>query len=275
MRVTLMLFTMLVPLLSFSAGSPTNDRVIRLAVPTSVEDSGLLHHLLPKFLDRYAYDLEPTVVGSGTALRMGRFGAVDVLWVHSPEAEKKFLDEGYALDRQTFMRNDFILAGPEADPGQIAAADNIVQAFQAIFNARQPFISRGDDSGTNKKELSIWKQAGIDPYGSDWYIETGTGMAASLEVAEQNNAYILVDRATFLVRHREGFEIILQDPEHLSNPYSSITVDAKTHTGVNLEGAQTLNRWITSEAGQKAIASYTHNGVQLYQPTCPTCPRAE
>ncbi len=267
MRVILLHFCMLVPLLSFAAGSQTDDQVIRLAVPTSVENSGLLYHLLPRFIDQYPYELEPTVVGSGTALRMGRFGAVDVLWVHSPEAEKKFVDEGYAFDRQTFMRNDFILAGPKADPGQIGVSDNIFEAFQALFNLRQPFISRGDDSGTNKKELSIWKEAGIDPYGSDWYLETGTGMAASLAIAQQNNAYILIDRATFLVRRTEGFGIIVQDPEHLSNPYSSITVDAKIHDGVNLEGARTLNRWITSEEGQKAIASYTHDGVQLYRPT--------
>jgi tungstate transport system substrate-binding protein len=267
MRVILLIFLLLGPFLSYAAGGPSNDRVIRLAVPTSVENSGLLYHLLPRFIDQHPYELEPTVVGSGTALRMGRFGAVDVLWVHSPEAEKKFVDEGYALNRQTFMRSDFILAGPEADPGHIAAADNIIDAFQAIFHAGQPFVSRGDDSGTNKKELSIWKEAGIDPYGSDWYIETGTGMAASLEVAELNNAYILLDRATFLVRHTEGFGIILEDPAHLSNPYSSITVAAEMHEGVNLEGARTLNRWITSEEGQRAIASYTHDGVQLYQPT--------
>lgn len=254
-------------MLSFADIRQTDYRVIRLAVTFSVENSGLLKHLLPKFTDQYPYELEPTVVGSGTALRMGRSAAVDVLWVHSPEAEKKFVEAGYALDHQTFMRNDYILAGPAEDPGRIATTGDIIEAFRAIFNQQQRFVSRGDDSGTHKKELSLWREAGIDPYGADWYIETGTGTAASLEMAQQAKAYTLIDRASFLVRHAEGFGIVLEDPRNLSNPYSAITVYPEDNHGVNVEGARALIRWITSEEGQKAIASYTHDGFQLYQPT--------
>lgn len=264
MRRFLLLITLFIPLLSFAAGEASSKSLIRVAATTSIENSGLLEYLMPFFLKRYPYKIDLTVVGSGKALRLGRTGEVDMVWVHSPPAEKKFIEQGYGINRQTVMRNDFVLVGPSNDPGDIASASNIFEAFQRIASKELLFVSRADDSGTNKKELSLWKQAGIDPYGADWYYESGVGTAASLLLAQEENAYMMIDRATFEVRNSEGIKIILKDPINLFNPYSVIAINPEKVKGVNDEGVNKLIDWLISKEGQKLIEAYAHRGEQLY-----------
>lgn len=249
--------------LAYASSSAT---VLRLATTTSVENSGLLKHLLPLFTAQHPMEIQLSVVGSGSALRKGRLGAVDLVWVHSPAAERKFVDQGYGIKRHLIMRNDFILAGPRQDPASLAKANSVVKALQQIQSSSSPFISRGDESGTNKKERSLWKLAGIDPYGSDWYIESGTGMSDSLKLAEQHSAYLLIDRATFLVQQSKELKILFEAPNHLANPYSVIAVSPEKHPTTNHSSANSFIKWLLSEQGQLAIQSYRPNDQQLYFP---------
>lgn len=267
MQRILLILCLLTPLISIAEEISTPNKLIRMAATTSIENSGLLKYLLPKFMRQHDCEVDLTVVGSGKALRLARTGKVDVVWVHSPPAEMNFVAQGYGINRQTVMRNDFVLVGPTDGPGNIAAADNILQALQMIAKQGLRFVSRGDDSGTNKKELSLWERAGIDPYGSDWYLETGVGMAASLLIAQEEQAYMIIDRATFEVRHGEGIGLLLKDPVNLSNPYSVIAVNPDRNAGVNLKGANEMINWLVSREGQGLIESYTHRGQQLYYPT--------
>lgn len=257
---------LLIPLSLQAADSQSLNKLIRLATTTSVANSGLLDYLLPFFLKQHSYDIKITTVGSGKALRMGRTGDVDIVWVHSPQAEQKFVNEGYGLRHQRVMLNDFVLVGPENDLDKISSARNVLDAFRLIAKGQHLFVSRGDDSGTHKKELSLWKQADITPYGSDWYLEIGADMLTSLKIAQQKNAFTIIDRATFVVRHGKKFKILVEDPVNLSNPYSVIAVNPAKNTGINLEGASSLIDWLISPAGQQAIAQFNHNGQQLYQP---------
>lgn len=266
MRRFFLLITLFIPLVSFAADGASNKSLIRLAATTSIENSGLLEYLLPFFLKRHPYKVDLTVVGSGKALRLGRTGDVDLVWVHSPPAEKKFVEQGYGINHRTVMLNDFVLVGPISDPGKVSSASDVIEAFKLIASKELIFVSRADDSGTNKKELSLWKQAGIDPYGTDWYLESGAGMAASLLMAEKEGAYMMIDRATFQVRRAGGFKLLLEDPVNLSNPYSVIAVNPEKIQGVNSEGANKLINWLVSEEGLALIATYEYRGQQLYFP---------
>ncbi|MDJ0805611.1 MAG: substrate-binding domain-containing protein [Gammaproteobacteria bacterium] len=267
MRTSLILCILLIIPTCVLAHEQTEEQLIRLATTTSVENSGLLEHLLPKFIEAYPYKIKLVVVGSGKALRLGRTGDVDVVWVHSPASEKSFVEEGYGVNHQSVMRNDFVLVGPEHDPGNIASFTNILDAMKSIASKKIRFISRADDSGTNKKELSLWKHIRIDPYATDWYVESGAGMAATLSIAQEEKAYLMIDRATFTVRHAEGFSILLEDRVNLANPYSVIAVNPLKNPAVNLQGANQLISWLISSEGQNHIASYRHAGEQLYYPT--------
>ncbi len=185
--------------------------------------------------------------------------------MHSPQTEKKFVDDGIGINHQAVMHDDFILVGPADDPGNIKVARNIIEAYQRIASQQQNFLSRGDDSGANKKELFLWNQAGIHPYGSDWCIESGAGMAATLKMAQQSNAYMIMDRASFLVRNNGGSKLIIEDPINLSNIYSIIAVNSEMNNQVNTNGANDLIDWLISPTGQDASAGFIHNGQQLYQ----------
>ena len=262
-------FTLLFLLFSFQTQAVEADNrqsTLRLATTTSVDNSGLLKHLLPRFAENNPYQIQLTVVGSGKALRMGRSGEVDVVWVHSPRSEKKFVDEGYGINHHQVMRNDFVLVGPESDPAGISSASDVADALKKIANSQLVFVSRADDSGTNKKELLVWQLADIDPVGNDWYLETGTGMAATLKMAEAENAYLLIDRATFSVRQEKGLKILLEDSENLSNPYSVIAVNPAKNSNINHLAATRLISWLISTEGQQAIAGFKHDGQQLYYP---------
>jgi len=241
-------------------------KFITLASTTSTQNSGLFNYLLPKFTDKTGIDVHVVAVGTGQALELGRRGDADVLLVHAPPAEKKFVDNGYGIDRRLVMYNDFVIVGPASDPAGVGKADSAIDAFKRIAAAKAPFASRGDDSGTNKKELQIWKAAGIKPSGS-WYRELGSGMGATLNTAAGMDAYTLTDRGTWIsFNNRQNLEILNQGDKILFNQYGSILVNPARHEGLKTDLARVWHNWITSEKGQKVIASYRLKGQQLFFP---------
>jgi tungstate transport system substrate-binding protein len=236
---------------TLSAGS-TN---LVLASTTSTQDSGLFDVLVPAFEDAYPeVNLQIIAVGSGEAMEMGRRGDADLLLVHSPAAEMLLMEEGYGLERRPVMYNDFIIVGPEDDPAGIADSPDAATALSLIARANALFISRGDDSGTHARELSIWEHVEIVPEG-DWYQESGQGMGASLQIAEEFQAYTLSDRATYLSLNNEGvvdLRILSEGSEELLNFYHVITLkDARQQ-----EAAQLFADWIVGLAAQELIASF-------------------
>lgn len=245
-------------------------KTVRLATTTSTENSGLLQDLLPRFKAATGYDVHVIAVGTGKALRMGRDGDVDVVLVHAPAAEQKFVDEGYGEQRLPVMYNDFILVGPASDPAGLADAANLDDALMRIAQTQSMFVSRGDDSGTHKKELSLWKQAGVTPQGG-WYREAGQGMGKVLQMAGELDAYTLTDRGTWLAyRDKSQLKVAYQGDEGLFNPYAIIEVKAKRYPDLNHEGAKALILWIRGAQGQEAIAAFRKSGEQLFTPSAST-----
>lgn len=240
------------------------QHTIRLAISTSIENSGLLKHLLNSFNSEKKYNIDLQSVGSGKALRLGRSGDVDLIWVHSPEAEQKFINDGHSLEYQTVMKNNFVIIGPKNDPAKITQAKNVLEAFDRIAKQESPFFSRGDDSGTHKKEITLWSNTNINPIGEDWYIETGSGMAQTIQYAESENAYMLCDQATFLVKGNNKLAILLKDNVNLFNPYSIILV--KNNRKKNQNSSRILYEWLTSEKGRLEIEKFQSNGHQLFSP---------
>ncbi len=227
-----------------------------LASTTSTEDSGLFGELVPAFRDAYPqYRIDVVAVGTGQALEIGRAKDADVLLVHAREAEEEFVADGYGIERRDVMYNDFIILGPEADPAGIAGGDDAIAALTAIADGGHTFISRGDDSGTHKKELSLWEAAGIEtgPATDDWYLSIGQGMGDTLTMTSEIEAYTLADRGTYLsMRERLELTIAVEGDERLFNPYGVIVVTDAT----NLEGAQAFADWIVSAAGQAVIEAF-------------------
>ena len=240
---------------------------LRLATTTSIQNSGLLKELIPRFEEASGYRVELIVVGSGAALRLGRSGEVDAVLVHSPAAETAFMREGFGRDRAEVMRNDFIVVGPHADPAGIKDSRNAAEAVSRIASRRARFVSRGDDSGTNKKETALWQTVEIDPFGNDWYFETGTDMAETLKTASRYGAYSLCDRGTWLaLRKTLELTLLVVDRKRLNNTYSIIVVSPKGRLGENPAGARELLKWITSEDTQRFIGDFRIDGEQLYVP---------
>lgn len=239
---------------------------LRLATTTSTDNSGLLSVLHPPFEAQYNVSVDVIAVGTGKALRLGENGDVDVVMVHAPAAEKKFVEDGYGVERLPVMHNDFVILGPQNDPAGLADATSLKDALNRIVDAGQHFISRGDDSGTHKKELSLWRAAGKTP-GGDWYMAAGQGMGAVLQIANDKLAYTLSDRGTYLANKgnidlRPVYE---GDPE-LFNPYHVIIVNPKKHPHVKTEFAQQYIDFIRGEAGQKIIREYKKGGEVLFKP---------
>ena len=181
-----------------TGSSPTHG-TLTLATTTSTQDSGLLDVLVPLFREKTGIEVKVVAVGSGQALQLGRRGDADVILAHSPEDEERFMAEGHGEGRRAVMHNDFVLVGPPSDPASIRGSTSIAEAFRAIAEGRSPFVSRGDDSGTHRKELEVWREAGVEPAG-DWYVRAGAGMGQVLRMADQERAYTLGDRATFLAQ---------------------------------------------------------------------------
>ncbi len=239
---------------------------IKMATTTSTDNSGLLQVILPKFEARCGCKIRYTAVGTGAALKLGENGDVDVVLVHARPAEDKFVAAGYGVNRRDVMYNDFVVVGPKPDPAGIRGMKDPVAALSKIHASGALFVSRGDDSGTNKKELAYWKAAGIDPKGPH-YLAVGQGMGATLTLAGEKGAYTLSDRATYTTyAAKTGLEIMVEGGRALLNPYGVIAVNPKRYPNVNYQGAMAFIDWMTSPEGQKAIGDYRFKGTQLFHP---------
>jgi tungstate transport system substrate-binding protein len=243
------------------AAQPQQNNVI-LATTTSTQDSGLLDILLPIFEKKTGYFVKTIAVGSGQAMAMGQKGEADVLLVHSQEAEKKFMAEGYGVNRKLVMHNDYIILGPKADPAGIKGSRSSVETFRKIAAANAVFMSRGDNSGTNAKEKSIWKAAGINPEGQRWYQQTGLGMGQTLGVAAEKKSYTLADRGTYLALKKNlGLDILAEGDAALLNIYHVIDVNPAKWPKVNSAGAKAFSDFMVSRQTQDIIKKF---GVEKY-----------
>ncbi|WP_095587857.1 substrate-binding domain-containing protein [Actibacterium ureilyticum] len=240
--------------------------VMKMAVTTSFHNSGLAEVLLPEIMKDLDLEVQLLVVGTGQALKLGRAGDVDAILVHSKAAEEVFVAEGFGTHRREIMYNDFVFIGPSADPAAIAGADSAAASLQKIATAQAPFVSRGDDSGTHKKELSLWVAAGLEPAAfGDWYKAVGAGMGAALNTASGMNAYILSDRASWLNFGNKGDLALLYsgDPV-LFNQYAYLPVNPALHSHVKTDLAQKLEDWLVSDRAKELIDSYQINGETLF-----------
>jgi len=236
---------------------------------TSTQNSGLYDYLLPMFKEKTGIQVNVVAVGTGQALENGRRGDGDVLLVHAKPAEERFVAERYGVSRQDVMYNDFVIVGPAQDPAGIKGIKDAPTALKTIAQKEAAFASRGDDSGTHKKEKSLWKTAGIDPTKASgaWYRETGSGMGATLNTGTGMGAYVMTDRATWISFKNKGdYEIVVEGDEKLFNQYGIIMINPEKHPNVNVDAAQKFIDWIVSDEGQKAIASFKVDGQQLFYP---------
>jgi len=243
------------------AAAPVQKNVI-LATTTSTQDSRLLDVLIPVFEKKTGYFVKTIAVGSGQAMAMGQKGEADVLLVHSPTAEKKFMAEGYGVNRLIVMHNDFIVVGAPADPAAIRGAKSTPEAFRKIADAGALFLSRGDNSGTHAKENGIWKAAGINPEGQKFYQQTGLGMGQTLNVAAEKKGYTLVDRGTYLATKKNlGLEILKEGDPILLNVYHVIQIIPAKWPKVNAAGAQAFSDFMVSAKTQGIIKTF---GIENY-----------
>ena len=243
---------------------------LMMATTTSTDNTGLLDELAPMFEQDTGITLKWTAVGTGKALEMGRNCDVDVLLVHAPPAEQAFVQNGYGLDRTEVMYNDFVIIGPESDPAGISG-QNVLEALESIRQAKATFISRGDDSGTNKKELGLWSEAGgTPPDKASWYLETGQGMLATIRVAAERSAYTLTDRGTYIKYSANSestpMSIVVEGDKALFNQYSVIAINQDRCPEVKYDLAKRFIDWIVSEKTQKAIGEFRLLGKQLFTP---------
>lgn len=246
------------------------EQFITLASTTSTQASGFFDYYLPLFQQKTGIEVRVVAVGTGQALKLGENGDADVLLVHDKAGELKFISEGFGLDRREVMYNDFVLLGPEKDPAKIKGLNDAVKAFQRIAETKSEFISRGDDSGTNRLELRLWKQAGIDPPvdSASWYKEAGAGMGAVLNMlAATGNSYTISDRATWIsFNNREGLALLDQSDSRLFNQYSLMLVNPEKHPHVKKQLTLKFMDWMTSPEGQQAIEDFKLKGQTLFSP---------
>jgi len=264
----LLIFSLSLILVGANASAQDDDaqRLI-LATTTSTYDSGLLDYILPDFEATYNADVDVISVGTGQAIALGESGDADVLLVHARAREDAFVEAGHGLIRYDVMYNDFIIVGPSEDPAGIRGMTVATEALAKIAESGASFVSRGDDSGTHTKELSVWEAAAITPEG-DWYISSGQGMGEVLTMSAEMQGYTLSDRATYLARESEGLalEILVEGDPILFNPYGVIPVNPELHPNVNAEMAQAFAHWIISLPTQDLIASFQVNGSPLFTP---------
>ncbi len=250
-----------------SAANDAPSKIIRLATTTSTENSGLLGFLLPQFTQQTGYRVHVIAVGTGKALRMGRDGDVDVVLVHAPKAEAEFVANGFGAQRHSVMYNDFVLIGPADDPAGINTALSVTDAMHRIVDHNAMFISRGDDSGTHKKELTLWNSTRLQR-GGNWYREAGQGMGKVMQIADELEAYTLTDRGTWLAyRDKSSLKLLFAGDPLLHNPYGIIAVNPKRFPDINYSGASKLIAWITTEPAQTLIANYQIGGDRLFVPS--------
>jgi tungstate transport system substrate-binding protein len=243
---------------------------LRVATTTSVQDTGLMPYLLPNFEKTCGCKVDMIAVGSGQALKLATNGDVDMVFVHDPAAESQFVNNGFGINRTTFMVNDFVILGPPSDPARIRGMKDSADAFAKIKKSGSIFISRGDQSGTNQKEKSIWQKAGIQPSGS-WYLEIGQGMGAVLTMAEEKQGYTLCDRSTYLARLNQlKLQVLTEGDPNLVNYYSAILVNPAKFPSVKADLSHQLIDWICSQETQKRIGKYAVGGRTLFKPACKT-----
>lgn len=255
------------------SAAQAQEKFIVVSSTTSTEQSGLFKHLLPKFESRTGIQVRVVALGTGQALDQARRGDADVVFVHDPAAEQKFVAEGFGVKRYEVMYNDFVLIGPKKDPAKVRGTKDVLEALRRIDAAKTPFVSRGDRSGTHAAELRLWKQAGIDldKAKGPWYRDTGSGMGPALNTAASMSAYIIADRGTWLsFKNRADLGIVLEGDKRLFNQYGVILVNPAKHPHTKKEWGQTFIDWLISREGQQAIADYKIDGEQLFFPNAGT-----
>lgn len=262
------------------APAGSGERVfITLASTTSTQNSGLLAHILPLFEAESGIVVRVIAVGTGQAIRIAKRGDADVLLVHHRSSEEVFVKDGFGVRRHDVMYNDFVIVGPKSDPARIVGSGDGAAALAQIAKARAVFVSRGDNSGTHKKENELWSAARVDPVPSSgtWYLETGLGMGAALNVASEKNAYVLSDRGTWIsFSNKSDLVVLVEGDKNLFNPYGVILVDPQRHPHVKAKEGQIFIDWITSRRGQAAIAGFRRDGQQLFYPSGESvAPRAD
>ena len=247
--------------------SCAQDR-LRMATTTSVQDSGLMAYLLPNFEKSCQCKVDVIAVGTGQALKLASGGDVDLVVVHDPQSEQKFVGDGFGVNRRTFMMNDFVILGPPFDPAGVRGMANAAQALAKISRAGATFISRGDESGTHQREKALWKRAGVQPAGR-WYLDIGQGMGAALTMASEKQAYTLSDRATYLARMKQlGLGVLVEGDAELLNYYSVIQVNPARFPQAKSSLARRLSDWFCSSEGQRLIGEYRAGGHKLFTPNC-------
>lgn len=240
---------------------------LRLATTTSTDNTGLLGYLMPVFTERYGISVDVVAVGTGAALELGRNGDADVVMVHARSLEDEFVEQGFGINRRDLMYNDFVVLGPANDPAGVRQAQSAADAFALIAGAQAPFISRGDNSGTYVRELSVWTLANLEPTGT-WYQEVGQGMGAVIGIADEQQGYTLADRGTYLAFRGEiELEVVFDGDPSLFNPYGIIAVDPQAQPDANYVGAMALITFLTSPEGQRLIGDFLVEGEQLFVPT--------
>ncbi len=245
-----------------AAAAPAGSKDLILATTTSLQDSGLLDVLVPAFEKASGYTVKTVAVGTGQALTMGQQGNADVLFVHAPTQEQAFMDAGWGVDRRLVAHNYFWIVGPASDPAGITGTASAVDAFKKIAAAGATFISRGDNSGTNTKELALWKSAGVTPSGS-WYVQSGQGMGPTLQIASEKTGYTLTDTATFLANQSKlTLSALVKSDTSLINVYSVIAVNPAKWPKVNAAGAKAFEDFATGTVGQQLIGSF---GTDTYK----------
>jgi len=247
----------------------SNSPFIVLQSTTSTRDSGLFDYILPKFKEKTGIDVRVVAVGTGQALKNAENGDGDVVLVHSRPDEEKFVARGFGVKRYEVMYNDFVIVGPADDPAEIAGLEDASEAFKKIAEVKAPFVSRGDASGTNKAELRIWADAGIDPKPASgtWYREAGSGMGATLNTAIGTDAYTLADRGTWIsFGNKRDFKVLVENDPKLFNQYGVILVNPGKHARVKAKEGQEFIDWLIGPDGQAAIASYKLDGQRLFFP---------
>jgi tungstate transport system substrate-binding protein len=264
---SILIFFALAVFPDFSDAAPAQK--LTLATTTSTQFTGLLDWLHPQFEKRYGVRVHTIAVGTGKALRLGRDGDVDVVLVHAPEAEKKFVSRGYGVNRRSVMFNDFVIVGPESDPAKISGMGDAAAALRRVSARGALWASRGDDSGTHKKEMSLWRAAGIFPKGG-WYLSLGQGMGYTLRLADEKGAYTLADRGSYLffaARGKVDLKIFAEGDKRLLNPYGVITVNPKRHPHVKYDLAMKYVTFLTSPEGQDLIGRFRVKGKKLFHPS--------
>jgi tungstate transport system substrate-binding protein len=255
--------------IGLSGPAAAQDDFIIVQSTTSTQNSGLYEYLLPMFQDETGIEVRVVAVGTGQAIKNATNGDGDVLFVHAKPAEEKFVADGDGVSRSDVMYNDFVIVGPPDDPAGVAGMSDVAAAMAKIAEAKVPFASRGDDSGTHKAELRLWKGADVDVDAASggWYRETGSGMGATLNTGTAMNAYIMTDRATWISFGNKGdYEIAVEGDEKMFNQYGIILVNPEKHPNVKADLGQQFIDWVLSEEGQAAIANYKVDGQQLFFP---------